>query len=472
MSSSNQGAHILIFPYPAQGHMLPMLDLTHQLAIRGLTITILVTPKNLQTLDPLLSSHPSIQTLVLPFPHHSSLPSSVENVRDVGNIGNVPITIALGKLHDPILQWFKSHPTPPVALLSDYFLGWTNQLASQLGIPRITFFSSGAFFTCVLNNIWSNMETVRTLSVVIFPDLPRSPTFPIDHLTSWCRQYLQSDPDWVFFRHGFIANMSSWGWVFNAFDGLEREYLDHLRKTMGHIHVWQVGPLHLLGGERTLDRVNPESDLSEDVMKWLDGCPDGSVLYVCFGSQKLLKRDQMEALAYGLEQSNFRFIWVVKLAMDQHGGYAYEFTPDGFEDRVSARGIILKGWAPQVMILNHRAVGGFLSHCGWNSVLEGVTAGVMILAWPMEGDQFVTARLLVENMGVAICVCEGANTVPNSVKLARAIALAMSRDIPQRLRVEELRGKAMEAIRAGGSSSKDLDGLVRELAQLQVKQCE
>ncbi|KAJ0830731.1 hypothetical protein HanPSC8_Chr15g0658771 [Helianthus annuus] len=67
-------SHILVFPYPAQGHMLALLDLTHHLATNGLTITILVTPKNLPILSPLLSSSPNIQTLVLPFPPHPTLP--------------------------------------------------------------------------------------------------------------------------------------------------------------------------------------------------------------------------------------------------------------------------------------------------------------------------------------------------------------------------------------------------------------
>lgn len=450
-----------------------MLDLAHQLALRGLTLTILVTPKNLPNLSPLLAAHPSsIQTLVLPFPHHPSLPSGVENVRDVGNLGNLAITNALGQLYGPIVHWFEAHSSPPIAILSDYFLGWTHHLAHQLGVPRIAFFSSGAFFTCVLNHLWDNIETVRSLGVVDFTDLPKSPVFLVEHLTSWCRQYRESDPDWGFFRDGFIANKSSWGWVFNTFDGLENEYLDHLRNVMGHVHAWPVGPLNLLGGEKTLGRVNPDVNLSEGVMEWLDGCPDGSVLYVCFGSQKLLKTDQMKALASGLERSRVRFIWVVKLRVIQNGEYRYGFVPDGFEDRVSGRGLVIQEWAPQVSILRHQAVGGFLSHCGWNSVLEGVTAGVMILAWPMEGDQFVNARLLMEVLGAAVRVCEGGDAVPDSEELANTIVNSMSRYIPQRIRVEEFRVKALKAVEIGGSSSRDLDGLVRELAEFQVKHSE
>ncbi|KAL7260824.1 hypothetical protein ACSBR1_006482 [Camellia fascicularis] len=469
MSNSTQPIHILIFPYPAQGHMLPILDLTHQLALRGLTLTILVTPKNLPTLNPLLSTHPSIRTLVLPFPPHPSLPSGVENAADIGISGSVPIINALGKLHGPIIQWFKSHPNPPTAIISDFFLGWTHHLAHLLGIPRLSFYSSGAFLTSLNNFLWQNINTLRNLPVVNFPDLPRSPSFTAGHLPSLFRAYRELDPDTEFLKDSVLANARSWGCVFNSFQALEGEYLDHLRKEMGHGWVWGVGPLYLAGGVGCMGRVNRDKDSSEGVLAWLDGCPDGSVLYVCFGSQKLLKRDQMEALALGLERSGVRFVWVVKSVTTQQMTDGYGFVPDGFEDRVSGRGMVIKGWAPQVPILNHQAVGGFLSHCGWNSVLEGLAGGVMILGWPMEADQFVNARLLVEDMEAAVCVCKGADAVPESAELAQTIAKSLSGNTVQKVKAMELRDKAMEAVKIGGSSWRDLEDFVRELAQLQIK---
>ncbi|XP_057482673.1 LOW QUALITY PROTEIN: UDP-glycosyltransferase 89A2-like [Actinidia eriantha] len=463
-STENSPAHILIFPYPAQGHMLPMLDLTHQLALHGLTLTILITPKNLPILTPLLSAQPSIQTLVLPFPPHPSLPAGVENVRDIGNSGNLPIINALGKLQAQIIRWFEAHPTPPVAILSDFFLGWTHRLGHQLGIPRIVFYSSGAFLAAVYNFLWQNNDAVVDLPVINFPFLPRSPSFTAEHLPSLFRRCRGSDPDNEFIKDGMIANSSSWGSVFNSFDALESEYLGFLGKNLGHGRVWGVGPLSLVGG-----RVDPERNSGDGVLEWLDGCPDGSVLHVCFGSQKLLKRDQIEALALGLEKSGARFIWVMKSVTAQQMEQGYGFVPDGFEDRVSGRGMVIKGWASQVSILSHRAVGGFLSHCGWNSVLEAIVAGVMILCWPMEADQFVNARLLVDDMGVAVRVCEGTDTVPDPAELAPRIASLMEEEIVQKVRAKELREEALEAVKEGGSSWRDLEGLVRELAQLQLK---
>lgn len=451
--------HILVFPYPAQGHMPPLLDLTHQLALRGFKITILVTPKNLPALNPLISTHPtSIETLVLPFPPHPKLPLGVENVKDIGNSGNAPIIAALSKLEGEVIQWFQSHPSPPQAILSDFFLGFTQHWAIQLNVPRIAFITSAVFLTCILNNLWQHWEKLRTSDTVEFLDLPLSPTFIKDNLPSIFKKFREGDPDWEIVKDGMLANFKSWGYVYNSFYALEGEFLNHIQKKLAHGHVYSIGPLSLIGLSK---RINPGSDTRYDVLNWLDTCPDGSVLYVCFGSQKLLTEPQIRALALGLERSKIRFIWVVKSDSSQQ-------VPHRFEEQVSDHGMVLRGWAPQVEILNHKAVGGFVSHCGWNSLLESVVAGVMILAWPMEADQFVNAKLLVEYKGLAVKLCEGEHTVPDSGELAQIIKESLGQDIPQKARAKAMREKALEAVKAGESSAAALHELVKELNQISV----
>ncbi|KAF9587590.1 hypothetical protein IFM89_004048 [Coptis chinensis] len=366
---------------------------------------------------------------------------------------------ALTQLSEPITHWFKTHHDPPVAILSDFFLGWTQELATQLGIPRIAFYCSGAFLVSVLDYLWINISEIHPLDVVTFYDIPNSPDFPKAHLPSVILRYSKSDPAFEFAKKGMVANMSSWGGVFNTFDELESVYLEHLKKQYGHERVWSVGPVALLdsGGAEGTERGGTNSISAVDVVSWLDKCSDGSVVYVCFGSQVTLSSGQVEALTKGLEESGTRFIFVVK---------STAVVPHGFEDRVADRGLVIKGWAPQVPILSHRAVGGFLTHCGWNSVLEGIVAGVMLFAWPMEADQFVNAKLLVDDMGVAVRVCEGVDTVPNSDELARFLAESMSGIGTEKVRAMELREKALGAAKKGGSSIKDLVGFVEELPQM------
>ncbi|KAK1423208.1 hypothetical protein QVD17_18504 [Tagetes erecta] len=226
---------------------------------------------------------------------------------------------------------------------------------------------------------------------------------------------------------------------------------------MGHGRVFGVGPVSLLSGSGFLTRGLTDTGLDLDVIRWLDERGDGCVVYVCFGSQKFLTSDQMESLAIGLEDSGVHYVWVVKPEQA-------DLVRAG-----SGRGFVIKGWAPQLAILNHQAVGGFLSHCGWNSVLESILAGVMILAWPMEADQYVNARLLVEDHGAAVRVCEGNDIVPDSAHLAHIIAKSMSEDKIEKLKAKELKNKANEAVKEGGSSSKELERLLKELSKFDKK---
>ncbi|EXC32123.1 UDP-glycosyltransferase [Morus notabilis] len=470
------GTHILVFPFPAQGHMIPLLDFTDQI-IRShdageITITILVTPKNLPLLHQIMSVHPSIQTLVLPFPSTSSIPLGAENAKDLTNpISFLAMIRALGGLHDPLIKWFRSHPSPPVAILSDMFLGWTHRLAKDLGIRRIVFSPSGALALSVMNSMWREVPTRRDPNdqneVVSFGDVPNCPEYPWWQLSALYRRYVGGDPDGEFLRDGFVDNLASWGLVVNTFDDLEGVYLKHLKKELGHSRVWAVGPVQPIEQSDPTTRGGSSSVSVDSIISWLDKCDDHKVVYVCFGSQAVLRNDQMEALALGLERSGVRFVWSIKEPTEAHVEGGYGRVPHGFEDRVAGRGLVIKGWAPQVLILSHRAVGAFLTHCGWNSVFESVTMGVPMLTWPLRADQFLNATLLVVQLKVAIRVWEGVQTVPDSVDLARVLVESV-RDDDQALRqrATRLSEAALEATADGGSSVKDVESLIAHLTAL------
>ncbi|EXB89098.1 UDP-glycosyltransferase [Morus notabilis] len=254
------------------------------------------------------------------------------------------------------------------------------------------------------------------------------------------RSYVGGDPDGKFLRDGFLDNLTSWGLVVNSFGDLEGVYLEHLRKEMGHTRVWAVGPVKPIEQSGPTTRGGPSSVSADSITSWLDKCDDNKVVYVCFGSLAVLRNDQMEALALGLERSGGSFVWSIKEPTHVEGGYGR--VPHGFEDRVAGRGLVIKGWAPQVLILNHRAVGAFLTHCGWNLVLESVTSGVPILAWPMGADQFINATLLEQ--------------------------------LKDDDRAERQRAKQLAALRAtvdGGSSVKDVESLIAHLVALGAAIC-
>jgi hypothetical protein len=200
-------------------------------------------------------------------------------------------------------------------------------------------------------------------------------------------------------------------------------------------------------------------------MAWLDSKPDNSVVYICFGSIVVLTSEQVEVLAAAIECSGVHFIWCVKAGKGHVEGDA-AFIPDGFEDHVGGRGLVIRGWAPQVVILRHRAVGVFVTHCGWNSTLEGLAAGVLMLTWPSGADQFNNAKLLVDQLDVAIRACEGGEqNVPKLDELTGLLAESVAGNRVERDGVVRLREAALNAVN-GGSSTRDLDELVKELNSL------
>nr|AYR16605.1 UDP-glucosyltransferase UGT89N1 [Polygala tenuifolia] len=434
-----RGPHILVVPYPAPGHMLPLLDLTHQLAKRNLTITVLVTPKLVSLLEPLLSANPlTVQTLVLPFPSHPSIPAGVENMQELPIIHTLQISSVLAKLQEPLFRWFSSHPSPPIAIVSDLFLGsWTYPLAQNLGIHRYGFAPFNAHSMCVL---WGQYVEPGTLPPVLL--------------------------------EMFLTTPSSRGLICNSFAELERESLEIFKKKyLRHDRLWAVGP-HLpikddpLG---TTKRGGHSSIPPAKVKEWLDSCKDdNSVVYIGFGSQITLSKTQMEAIAKGVEESGVRFIWYVKDPLKEADMAEEEqnVLPSGFEERMAGRGLVIRGWAPQIMILNHKAVGTYFSHCGWNSALEGLLAKVLLLVWPMQADHYHNAKMFVEELEIAIQVCEGLKTVPDHVKLARILADSVTQTQPERVRTMELSKKAIDAAVEGGSSYNTINELVNEISAL------
>uniref|UniRef100_A0A453D7U8 UDP-glycosyltransferases domain-containing protein n=2 Tax=Aegilops tauschii subsp. strangulata TaxID=200361 RepID=A0A453D7U8_AEGTS len=261
-------------------------------------------------------------------------------------------------------------------------------------------------------------------------------------------------------RQNFLWNLESWGFVSNTFRALEGTYLDSPLEDLGSKRVWAVGPL-ALETSSSGDRGGEAALVAGDLGAWLGGFPQGSVVYVCFGSQAVLTPAVATALAEALERSAVPFLWAA-------GDGAV--LPEGFEARASAarRGLVVRGWAPQVAILRHAAVGWFMTHCGWNSVLEAAAAGVPMLAWPMTADQFVNARLLVDEARVAVRACAGGiGVAPDAGELAAVLAGAVGEGgSAARARAKELAAEAAGATKEGGSSRQDLERLVLEIQKL------
>ncbi|PKI32207.1 hypothetical protein CRG98_047402 [Punica granatum] len=232
-----------------------------------------------------------------------------------------------------------------------------------------------------------------------------------------------------------------------------------------------------------IDLVRPSQPAKQDVprnkvLEWLDQQPAESVLYVSFGSGGTLSADQLTELAWGLEQSSHRFVWVVRPpTKDSASGSFFrlskktdktpEYLPDGFVTRTQDKGLVVPTWAPQTEVLAHLSVGGFLSHCGWNSILESILNGVPMIAWPLYAEQKMNATMLAEQLGVTV----KPEKLPSSGIIRRDEIEAMVRRVMEkdgnegkqmRIRAHDLKRTADEALREGGSSHYMLSQMARE----------
>lgn len=235
--------------------------------------------------------------------------------------------------------------------------------------------------------------------------------------------------------------------------------------------IYPVGPVINFEGIGGLNQGN------EKIMTWLDNQPDSSVVFLCFGSGGSFKAAQVKEIAYALENSGQRFLWALRwppaqspLEVPGESEDLGEVLPEGFLRRTAGIGMVVP-WAPQLQVLSHSGTGGFVTHCGWNSVLEGVSCGVPMAAWPMHSDQQLGAFLLVRELEMAVEIkmdyrWDFKNTDPAVVKageIENGIRKMMNLESKFRAKVKDMKEKARVSISKGGSSYIALRRVIEDL---------
>ncbi|KAI8029516.1 Abscisate beta-glucosyltransferase [Camellia lanceoleosa] len=343
---------------------------------------------------------------------------------------------AISKLEKPIEQLLRERR--PDCLVSDMFYPWTADVCAQLGIPRILFHVTGLFPLCC-------EESVRRYA----PHEKRP-----------------------------------------SFYDLEPTYAEHYQNEMGR-KLWLVGPVYLFNkaAEEKAERGEKNSIDGGTVLSWLDSKKPNSVIYVSFGSQVRMAPKQFLEIAHGLEASGCPFIWVARdLSKNNEedkekreggeGENGDKMLPDGFEERMtkSGQGLIVRSWAPQLLILEHVAAGGFMTHCGWNSTIEGIGAGIPMITWPLAAEQFFIESLVTDVLKTGIRVeneewvslhWEPKVTVTRE-KVEKAVKWLIGGDggdqvVEMRRRAREMAEKAKKAMDYGGSSDAAVIVLINEL---------
>jgi len=488
--------HVVMFPFMGQGHIIPFLELAKLLAKRtGFAITIANTPLNIRSLRPKIESAGAgldIRLAELPFSSAAhGLPPQTENTDSLPRHLFLLLLEASEHLEPHFERLIRRISQEeggrlPLCIISDMFSGWTLDVGNRLGIPRIQFLTSGAYGTSVFYSLCTHLPHTKTSAdEFVLPDMPHV-TVHRSQLAPNIKTATGSDPWSLIINRQISRNVRSWGSICNTFEELEHSSLQHMRKSNGR-PVWAVGPIlptWLLSSSASNASIDsdfllrgnqPDAESTRACFQWLDSQEPSTVLFVSFGSQSLISSSYMKELALGLESSQQPFIWVVRPPLEApfNSEFSAGFLPEGFEERVKEkkRGLLIRKWAPQLLILSHPSTGGFLSHCGWNSVLESLSQGVPIIGWPMAAEQFANSKVLEEEVGVCIEMWRGKDGELKRETVERTVRMLMKEEKGNRLRqrAKEIREAAMKAVSEDedggnkGSSVCEMDDMIRKL---------
>ncbi|GLJ07718.1 hypothetical protein SUGI_0073170 [Cryptomeria japonica] len=460
-----ESKHVVMFPFMAQGHFIPFLSLANALISRGLTVSFLTTRANVSKLQSQAVGS-SIHFVPLSLPPIHDLPPACESSDALSFIDGQLLFISSHKLSQPFEEWLEqimAEPSrKPACIISDLFLPWTAQSASKFGIPRVVFHTTGEMgasllqylFTNPISDIISDGQIIEIRDHCINVNLRRSQVPPM--LRSESSVLLISvNPGDVSIRQAYgSAKESCAATLVNTFDGLEPEYVRYLEQSTGK-PVWSVA--------HTLHRSEHGVENESACIRWLDTQKQNSVLYVSFGSQAFLSAEQTKALARGIAASKQRFIWTIKDPIGSHVN-SCDFLSKDFIEETKDRGVLIHGWVPQLLILSHPATAFFMTHCGWNSILESISNGIPMVVWPMVFDQFINAKLVTERLGLGVQICEGFDAIPSSEIVENTLKAAMATEIGENMRLRALGIK--ELINESSCNLSGIEGFVSYVLNL------
>ncbi|KAI3847848.1 hypothetical protein MKW92_009936 [Papaver armeniacum] len=470
--------HIFFFPFIAYGHMIPTIDIAKLFAARGIKTTIILTPLSAsvfyKSIDRERSLGLDIHIQVIKFPAvQAGLPEGFESVNDLTSLDMVSnLSQAINMLQEPLEQLIEEHK--PDFIFADVLLPFATEAASKYGVPRFVFHGTSFFSQCVDQSLichkpYEGITSDREAFVV--PGLPDK--IEMTRLQLHDKFKDEDESPTVASEQVQEAEQKSCGILVNSFYELEPAYEIHYEKVMGK-RVWSIGPVSLRNRDN-VDKIQrgKKTEIDEHfILNWLDSKKPQSVLYICFGSLSRFSKAQLLEIAAGLEDSETSFIWVVSTIKKEEEEERCLLTD--FEDRMEGKGLIIREWAPQMLILDHPAVGGFMTHCGWNSILEGLSAGVPMITWPVFAEQFHNEIFVTQVLKIGIRVgvekwnswIEPEDVEARKEEIANAVSRLMGdgeEGQNMRTRAKELSKMARKTVKEGGSSYENLTALIQEL---------
>ncbi|GLU24331.1 hypothetical protein SLE2022_402740 [Rubroshorea leprosula] len=469
---------IVLYPSPQIGHLISMVELgklilNHQPSLR-IHILNPPPPYSVDSTAPYISATsgtiPSITFHQLP-----TITLSTSSSRHHESLVFETLLLNNPNVHNALLSISKNYNIR--SFIMDFFNTPAFDVAFTLNIPAYYFFTSGAgalalllYIPTIHKNTTKSFKDLHT--ILDFPGIPPIPSLDVP------KPFLErEDGIYKWFLNVCISLPKSAGIMVNTFEMLEPRPLKAMRDGQC-VPDGPTAPIHCVGPLiATSDRGGGStSDSISQCLTWLNSQPSKSVVFLCFGSLGLFSVGQLKEIAVGLEKSGQRFLWVVRNPPTENQSVDIKapsdpdlnsLLPERFLERTKQRGLVVKSWAPQVEVLNHDSVGGFVTHCGWNSILEAVCAGVPMVAWPLYAEQRLNRVLLVEEIKIALPIVESENGFVNSAEVEKRVTELMELEEGKSIRERTVAMKhaAKAALREGGSSHVALNRLIKSWKQ-------
>ncbi|KAL3523919.1 hypothetical protein ACH5RR_016753 [Cinchona calisaya] len=476
---ASQGAklppHVLIFPLPIQGHISSMLRLAELLCLAELHVTFIVS----EFCHNHLLKHTNVESRFACYPGFSFQTISDGLPEDHPRAGErfADIMPALRRVTALLFnkmmiekKWFASSTRRPITcIIADGVLSFTADFAEENGIPLVYFRTASAVFFwasfCMPKLIEAgeiaftgNDMNLMVKSVPGMEDIIRRRDLP-----GYCRVNDLNDTTFQIIKNETQQSPRAQAFfILNTFEDLEGPVLSHIRKHLPRLYT--IGPNHfhltsrLAAATKTENSISSGSLWEEDrsCLAWLDSQPTKSVIYASFGSITVVTREQLEEFWYGLVNSGQRFLWVIRPDSIMGEDSGSRPIPDELQEGTKSRGYMV-GWAPQLEVLNHPAIGGFLTHSGRNSTLESMVAGVPMICWPYFADQMINSRFVGEVWKIGLDMKDTCDRVIIE-KMVRDLMHVRKDEFLRR--ADDMAKLTRKVVHEGGSSYTSLNSLI------------
>nr|XP_043608343.1 UDP-glycosyltransferase 83A1-like [Erigeron canadensis] len=441
--------HVLLIPYPAQGHVIPMMELAQRLVEQGVKAIFVNTDFNHKLVTSNWLEKDGFGDLL----QMVSIPDGLEPWEDRSDIGKLSLSM-LQTMPSKLVQLIdtinKEESSKVTLIIADGGMGWAIKVAKNMGIGRAAFWPASV----------ATLSSMLCFQKLIDERIIGKNGVPIDNqiiqLSETMPPIKSENLGWACFKDVATVEatfqvvvdvekayrMTEW-FVCNSTTELESAAFDLFP------HLLPIGPL--LASNRLGDQAGHFWQEDSTCLTWLDQQPASSVIYIAFGSFTIFDQTQFEELALGLELSNMPFLWVVRPGMTEETTAVY---PDGFMERIGSRGRIVS-WAPQQKVLAHPSIAGFMSHCGWNSTVEGVTNGIPFLCWPYFADQFHNETYICDIWKTGLGLNKDEAGIINQSEIKCKVEQLLG-DKTFKSKALDIKEKVTSSVRKGGCSHKNL----------------